>query len=566
MQDIFRRHIIDKIAGILSLEPDSLESALTLPPRPEMGEYAFGCFIPAKALKTNPKEIAERVAAEFGDDEFILEVKPVGPYANFYVRHDRYQQWMLGEIASRRDSFGHSEEGEGKTVVIDFSSPNIAKPLGVHHLRSTMIGHSLRNIFQTLGYKVVAVNHLGDWGTQFGHLMTAYLRYGGDKEPEGDSIAKLNELYVRFHAECEDKPELAEEGRKWFHKLEQGDPQAVELWERFRKVSLEEFERIYRILGVEFDSYAGESHYGPLIPDTLKMLEDKGLTKISEDALIVDLEEHSMPPYLLRKRDEATLYATREVAAALYRHRTYNFSLMLYVVGADQRLHFRQLFKVLELMGCDWAANCAHVDFGLMRFDKAKMSTRRGTGRRLEDLLEEAAARANEIIESKNPDLRDKENVARQVGIGAVVFADLKSKRVKDIDFKWEDALSFDGDSGPYLQYTQARFMSILRKYGKPVTGDVDFGRLTEDEELKLARMLARYPETLGLAASACEPAVISQYLLELAAMANAYYHKHRVIGEDADLAAARALLVDCVRQVIVNGLGILGVAVPDEM
>ena len=566
MEDIFARHIIARVAHILAVPEESLRVAAEAPPDPKMGEYALGLFVPAKALRRNPAELAIEVASKFGADELIREARAAGPYVNFSVQPPAYFRKGLAAIEDEGEAFGRSALGGRKTVIIEFSSPNIGKPLSVHHLRPTMIGNTLRNLYRALGYHVVAINHLGDWGTTFGQIMAAIERYGAADALKGAEVSALNELYVRFHNDAKQDVSLLDKGREWFRRLEQGDPPAREMWRRMRDISLAEFQRAYDLLGVSFDSYMGESAYTDMMPDTLRRLKDKGLAKISEGATIVDLEPYGMPPCLLLKSDGATIYATRDITAAEYRHRTYHFSLMLYVVGSDQRLHFRQIFKVLELMGCDWAKDCAHLDFGLMRMKGVKMATRAGTGILLEELVREAIRRVRALIEEKNPDLPDKETIAAQVGIGALVFAGLKSKRVKDVDFSWEEALSFEGETGPYLQYTHARLCSILRKYGKPVQRDVKFDRLSEPEELHVCRRLWNYGAIVRQAAESHEPSLLSSYLLDLASSINTYYHRHKVINEDADLAAARIFLVDGARQVIANGLALLGIAAPKEM
>ena len=573
MEDVFAKHIVTRVAQILSVPEDALRVAVDAPPDPAMGQYALGLFAAAKTLRRNPAELAAEVASKFNEDELVRRPRAAGPYVNFSVQPPAYFRKALGAIQDEGDSFGRSSLGAQKTVIIEFSSPNIGKPLLVHHLRPTMIGNALCNFYRALGYNVVAINHLGDWGTTFGQLMAAIERYNAADVLKGAEVSALNDLYVRFHDDAKNDPALLDKGREWFRRLEQGaglavarPSQAQQMWRRMCELSLAEYQRAYDLLGVKFDSYMGESAYTDMMPDSLRRLREKGLTKISEGATIVDLEPYGMPPCLLLKSDGTTIYATRDIAAAEYRAGAYRFSLMLYVVGAEQRLHFRQLFKVLELMGYDWAKNCVHLDFGLMRMKGVKMSTRRGTVILLEELVHEAIRRVRALIEQKNPALPDKEMIATQVGIGALIFWDLKSKRVKDIDFNWEEALSFEGETGPYLQYTHARLCSILRKYGKPVQREVKFERLSEPEDLQVCRKLWNYPALVRQAAESYEPSILSGYLLDLSASINSYYHKHKVIVEDADLAAARILLVDCARQAIANGLALLGIAAPKEM
>ncbi len=548
----------------------TVESLLTTPPDEAMGDYAFPCFALARAQKNNPAEAARELSAKVQPDEWIAGASPHGPYVNFSVRREAFIGWALTEAHRRKDEFGHSDLGKGQTVVVEFSSPNIAKHLGIHHVRTTMIGNALDRIYRALGYRVVGINFLGDWGTQFGLLMSAYKRWGAAETLRGDAVANLNALYVRFNEEAKKDPALRDEGRAWFKRLEDGEPEAVALWEQFRQVSLAAFEEVYRVLGVRFDEISGESKYDKLMPDTIRRLKEMGLAKLDQGALIVDLSADKMPPVLLRKSDGATLYDTRDIAAAEDRWNRHHFARMIYVVGGDQKLHFRQIFKVLGMMGYPWAKNCVHVDFGMVRMKGAegagKMSGRRGEVIMLKDVLREAIERARQAIEAKNPDLADKERVAAAVGIGAGVFNDLKRQRIKDVDFDWDAILSFEGETGPYVQYAHARLCSILRKYGQAPAERVNFSLLAEPEEFALAKAMAGLGPTVRRAAEACEPAMVSQYLLDLCTRFSSYYHKHKVLGDDPALTAARVLLVDGIRQTVANGLELLGMAAPVEM
>ena len=567
MDNPFIADIASRLATLTPLDADAIASALTMPPDETMGDYSLSCFALAKTLKKRPNDIAAELAVKITAGDFILEAKATGPYLNFFVRKDAFIAWTLETIRTQAERFGHSDEGNGRTVVVEFSSPNIAKHLGVHHIRSTMIGHALDRIHRALGCNVVAINFLGDWGTQFGILIAAYKKWGGEEVFEGDAVSNLTDLYVRFNQEAESHPSLRDEGRAWFKKLEDGNPEAVTLWKRFREVSLAAFEQVYRRLGVSFDVVSGESGYDKLMPDTIRRLEEKGLAKLDEGALIVDLKRHKMPAVLLRKSDGATLYDTRDIAAAEDRHQKYRFARMIYVVGGDQKLHFRQIFKVLEMMGHAWAKDCVHVDFGIIRLKGVgKMSTRRGEVIMLKDVLREAVQRVCRTIEEKNPGLADKDAIAEAVGIGAVVFNDLKRRRIKDVEFDWNAILSFEGETGPYVQYAHVRLCSILRKYGKPVSDTVDFSLLKEPEEFALAKALATFGSVIRHAADACEPSVVVQYLLDLCGRFSNYYHKHKVIGTDPQLTAARILLVDALRQTIANGLALVGISAPEEM
>jgi len=571
MQNPFAGEIVRQLAHLTSLKPALVEELLAVPPSAEMGDYAFPCFAAAKALKKNPAQIAAELAGKIETNDLVEQARAAGPYINFFIRRQAFITWALEKACQEKERFGQSDVGQGRTVVIEFSSPNIAKHLGFHNVRTTMIGNALAQIYRALGYDVVGINFLGDWGTQFGILIAAYRKWGGPETLEGDAVANLNKLYVRFNREAESDPSLRDEGRTWFKKLEDGDAEAMDLWKKFRQVSLAAYEEVYETLGVKFDVISGESEYDRLMPDTIARLEKMGLAKLDEGALIVDLSDEKMPPVLLRKSDGATLYDTRDVAAAEDRWNKYHFARMIYVVGGEQKLHFRQVFKVLEKMGYPWAGDCVHVDFGMIRVRSkegatAKMSTRRGKMIMLRDVLREAVDRVRQTIEEKNPDLADKDRVAKMVGVGAVIFNDLKRQRVKDVDFDWDAILSFEGDTGPYVQYAHVRLCGILRKYGRPVSADINFARLNEPEEFSLATALADFGPTIQRAADICEPSLISQYLLDLCRRFSNYYHKHQVVGDDAELAAARILLVDVLRQTIFNGLALLGLEAPEEM
>lgn len=564
--DYFVKSIASLLKEKTNLREDEIEKLIEIPPVQKMGDYAFPCYTLSKTLKKSPNIVAEELSKTLHPVSPIAEIRAVGPYVNFFVDKAIFSKIILKKVHEEQDLYGSVTIGNGKTVVIDYSSPNIAKHLAVHHLRSALIGNAICHIYKTLGYNCVGINHLGDWGTQFGQLIVAYKKWGDKSTCKVYTVTDLNNLYVKFHQEAEKNPALEDEAREWFKKLEAGDPEANELWQHFKDISLQEFQKIYDMLGMRFDAFIGESFYNTMVEDTVKRIKEKGLTKISEEALIVDLEPYHMPPCLLRKKDDATLYATRDIAAAEYRMKTYNFDKMVYVVGSEQKLHFKQVFKVLELMGCDWASRCVHVDFGLMKFKDGKMSTRRGKVILLEDLLIEAIERIRNIIEEKNPSLENKDAVAKEIGIGAVIFADLSTRRTKDVVFEWESVLNFEGETGPYVQYTHARLCSILRKYGKPVTADINYDLLKEDEAFALAKNLSQFPSTILKAAEFYEPSLISNYLIDVCGSLNRFYNTHRVLSDDEELTRSRILLVDSTRQIIRNGLGILGIHSPDRM
>ncbi len=545
----------DEVAGLLEVPPDS-----------KMGDYAMPCFVFAKQLKKSPKIISETLAGKFQPTEYIKDVVSQGPYLNFFVLPGKFIETVLNEVMQKGANFGKSETGKGKTVVIDYSSPNIAKHLAVHHMRSALIGNAIYNLHAALGYKCVGINHLGDWGTQFGKLIVAYKKWGEDEEHTPNDIATLNKLYVRFHKDEENAASMEDEAREWFKKLENGDEEAARLWKLFKDISMNEFEKIYKMLDLKFDYYTGESFYNDMLDDTVEKIKKTGLLELSDNAQVINLDKYDMPPCLLRKKDDASLYATRDICAAEYRKKEFNFTKMIYVVGSEQKLHFRQFFKALELMGNDWVKDCHHVDFGLVKFKDEKMSTRQGKVVLLEDLLNESIRRAGKIIEEKNPNLESKDEIADFVGIGAIIFSDLKNRRIKDVNFAWEDILNFDGETGPYVQYTRARLNSVIEKHGNKPNPNADFSLLKEDEEFILAKTLEQFPVAIKRAAESFEPSILINYLLDVCSAQNRYYNNHRIISDDAQLTEARIALINCSRQVIGNGLLIAGIKTPERM
>jgi arginyl-tRNA synthetase len=563
---IFLEEIVRMISGKVDLPADEIGKLIEVPPDQKLGDFAFPCFVLSKKLKKAPNQIAAELASQLKPTQLVLEIQQVGPYVNFKVNKSRQAEQVLSRVLSEGEGYGSSQEGKDKTIVMDFSSPNIAKPFGIGHLRTTVIGNSLYHIFTRLGHEVIRINHLGDWGTQFGKVILAYKLWGDEKEFEQDPISTLYELYVKFHQEAEKTPKLDEEARGWFKKLEDGDSEATELWRRFRETSIREFKRVYDMLGIKFDAYHGESFYNKYMEQTIAEIEAKGLARISRDALIVDLDEYDLPPCLLKKSDEATLYATRDIAAAIYRHDTYRFHKNLYVVGTAQSLHFRQVFKVLELMGYQWAKDCVHVDFGWIKLRQEMMSTRKGNIILLEDVLNKSIELAGRIIQEKNPELENKEQVSEEVGIGAVIFSDLSTRRNKDIDFDWDQALSFDGETGPYVQYTHARLCSLIRKYGMPISVKVDYEVLSTEEEGALIRLLEDFPRRIKSAAANYEPAGICSFLIDVCSTFNRFYQKQRIITEDRKSTAARMLLVKAAQVTIRSGLSLLGIEAPERM
>ncbi len=565
MNNLFVQEIVKLISEKTDLSSPAVEEFIEIPQDDRWGDYAFPCFGLAKKFKKGPDKIAQELASKMKAEKLFSEIKAVGGYINFFVDKVKLTELVLQQILGQGPNYGSDSKGQGQTVTIDYSSPNIAKPFGIGHLRSTVIGHSLKLLFEKLSYQVVGINHLGDWGTQFGKLLVAYKKWGQENSKEY-SVSQLYDLYIKFHQEAEKNPDLEEDARQEFQKLEKGNKESRQLWEKFRNISLDEFKRIYKILEIEFDAYAGESFYENMIEKTIAELEKKKLTQVSQDALVVNLDQDNLPPCLIKKKDEATLYATRDLSAAIYRYQTYNFYRNLYVVGNSQRLHFQQVFTVLKLMGYDWADNCIHVDFGWVKFEEEILSTRKGNIILLEDVLDKSRDLALKIMEEKNPELENKREVAGQVGIGAVIFAYLSRRRNKDFDFVWEEVLNFEGETGPYLQYTHARLCSLQRKYEKKIDAKVNFQLLKEKDEISLVKMAEDFPGIIKRAIESYEPAVLSSYLIKLASTFNTYYQNIRIITEDEETTQARMLLVQGLQVVLKEGLRLLGIKAPERM
>jgi arginyl-tRNA synthetase len=561
----------DRIRAALARASGVPEADLRLeqPRDPSLGDVAFPCFQLAKALKKAPPAIAADLAGKIAGDLAGITAVVTGPYVNFRIDRGDLARAVIGEIEARGLTYGHSKVGAGKTVVVDLSSPNIAKPMSVGHLRSTVIGAAVQRLHDALGYKTVGINHIGDWGAQFGKLVAAVERWGDSVDLEGDPIPSLLALYVRYHEEEEKDPSLDVAARAAFRELESGAEGKVRaIWRRLTELSLQEFDKIYRRLGVHFDAIRGEAFYEPYLASTIERIVAAGVTEVSQGALIVDLSsvDKNMPPCLLRKSDGTTLYATRDLAALFHRHEMYDFERCLYVVGADQRLHFRQLKAVLLRMSVPWEDRIQHVDFGMMRLPEGKMSTRKGRVVFLEDVLDRAVEEASRIIAEKNPRLAGAREIAEQVGVGAVVFNDLKRERIKDVEFDWDEILSFEGETGPYVQYTHARLASILRKAAEAGEGspDPDWSLLEDAGSVLLA--LGRFPDVVRSAAEHVEPSEVSSWLLSTSRDLNNWYAAHRVLGQEPSLTAARLGLVRASKAVIANGLRLLGVAAPEEM
>lgn len=561
----YKQKIANLLASQVEYDIEGLKKLIEIPPKAEMGDFAFPCFALSKVLRKAPNKIAEELKTNLNNEGFE-KIENLGPYINFFVDKKSFSKNTIEKVLSEGDNYGSSENGKGKTVCVEYSSPNIAKPFHVGHLFTTAIGNSLYKMFNNQGYNAVGINHLGDWGTQFGKLISAYHRWVDETALEKDPITELLRIYVKFHEEAEKDPSLEDEARAYFKALENGDKDATALWKRFRDLSLKEFERVYGILNVKFDSYAGEAFYNDKMGDIIQSLKDKNLLTKSNGAQVVMLEDYNMPPCIVLKGDGASIYATRDLAAAMYRKKTYDFYKSIYVVGTPQALHFKQVFKVLELAGNEWSKDCVHVGFGLVKFADRKLSTRKGEVVLLDDLLTEAIEKTKEVINEKNPDLKDKEEVAKKIGVGAVIFTYLKNSREKDIVFDWKEILSFEGETGPYVQYAYARAKSILRRAGD-IDEAPDYSKIDTKEEFELAKTLESFNKNINIALDKLEPSVVTRYVIDVAKAFNKFYNAHSVLNlEDKALKAARLKLVEASTVVIKNALALLGIDVVEEM
>lgn len=558
--------VVNYIASYIEeLDAAEIEKLLEIPPKPEMGDFAFPCFRLAKVFRKAPQMIAEELKGKMELADFLSSIENQGGYLNFYVNKEQFAKQIV-ESASK-ENFGCSTEGEGKTICIDYSSPNVAKNFHVGHLRTTIIGNSLYKIYSKLGYKVERINHLGDWGTQFGKLIVAYKNWGNKEEIERDGVAALMKIYVKFHEEADKDDSLNDEARAWFAKMEQGDEEALAIWQWFKDISLVEYKRTYKLLGMDFDSYNGESFYRDKTGAVVEELTEKNLLVESEGAYIVPLDDYNMAPCLIMKKDGSSIYATRDLAAALYRKKTYDFDKCIYVTGNEQKLHFAQFFKVLDLMGYEWAKDMVHVPYGLVSLEGGKLSTRSGNVIYAEDILRESIAKIREIIEEKNPNLPDKDQVAEIVGIGAIIFNDLYNQRIKDVIFNWEKILNFDGETGPYVQYTYARAASVLRKAGvEKVDEDIDYSVLTDEASMNLLKEISRYPAVVKDASEKLEPYIIARYAMAIAQAFNKFYHDCQINVEDEKVKKARLKAVVLTKYALKDSLSLLGISCPEQM
>lgn len=551
-------------AVLPDLSTEEIEAKIEAPKDSKMGDLAFPTFTLAKVLRKAPQQIAADLVEKM-DQSAFEKVVATGPYINFFLDKQSMTAETLKAVLAAGQSYGQNDDGHGRTITLDMSSPNIAKPMSMGHLRSTVIGNALANLAAKNGYQPVKINHLGDWGTQFGKLIYAYKTWGSEAEVKADPIATLLKYYVEFHDKAKEDPSLDDEGRAWFKKLEDGDPEAQKLWAWFREESLKEFTEIYDRLGITFDSFNGEAFYNDKMDKVVNMLEDKGLLQESQGAQIVDLSSinENLTPAMIKRTDGATLYMTRDLAAAIYRKDTYDFAKSLYVVGGEQREHFVQLKAVLSLLGLDWADDVEHISFGLITFNGKKMSTRKGDVVLLKDVLDDAHELALSQINDKNPGLANKDQVAEEVGAGAVVFHDLMNDRTNNFDFKLDEVVRFEGDTGPYVQYTNARAQSILRKANVAV--DENTIALDDPQTWDIVTALSNYPATVERAFANREPSVIAKYALTLARAFNKYYANSKILADDANL-NGRLALVKAVSTTLTNALAILGVQAPEEM
>lgn len=569
----------DEIAKLIAehvegLELSEIQDMVEVPQDAKMGDYAFPCFKLAKVLRKAPPLIAKGIAEGISGAPIFEKVEQVNAYVNMFISKEEFVKDTLEEVLAKGDDFGKSDIGGGKKVIVEYSSPNIAKPFHIGHIRSTVIGNSIYKLYDALGYDVVRINHLGDYGTQFGKMICAYRHWGNKEDVINEPIKTLLEYYTKFHVEVENHPELDDEAREIFTKLEHGEPEELELWQWFRDESLKEFTRVYDMLGITFDSYAGESFYSDKMPRFVQELKDKGIMEESQGANIVNLEEYGLGVALITKSDGSTLYITRDIAAANYRKETYDFYKNIYVVASQQNLHFQQWKKVLDLLGYKWEKDCIHVPFGLVSLEEGTMSTRHGRVVFLEDVLNKAVEKTREIIKEKNPNAAeaDIDEIAKTVGIGAVIFQELSNNRIKDYVFKWDKVLNFDGETGPYVQYTHARCASVLRKAGEDVVkkasavDSIDCKYLCSESAYELAKLLYKFPDVVADAGEKYEPSIVTRHIVDMAQGFNRFYHDEHILTDNEDEQVAKIALVMAAKNAIKNGLALLGMKAPERM
>ena len=565
----FKQEIAKEIAEVTNLDSKELENYIEIPPNSDLGDYAFPCFKLAKELRKAPPIIASEIKEKLEIDETLInKVEIVGGYINFYVNNTALINDVLDQYNTKKEQYGNTNIGEGKNVVIDYSSPNIAKPFHIGHLRSTVIGGALYNIYKFMGYNVIGINHLGDYGTQFGKLIEGYKRWGKEYNIEQSPIDELTKIYIRINNLCKEDESVLEECRNNFKKLEDGDEYCTEIWKKFRSLSLKEFQRVYDLLGSKFDSWNGEAFYSDKMQEVVEKLEKTGKLVESEGARIIELGEN-MAPCIIGKTNGSTTYATRDLAAILYRARTYDFDKALYVTSYEQILHFKQVFEVAKLLGLDekYINGLEHVPFGMVRLKEGKMSTREGNIIKLEDLLNEAISRALKVIEEKNPELENKDEVAKKVGLGAVIFNDLSNSRIKDEVFDWDTMLNFQGETGPYIQYIYVRTKSVLEKAGYMPEYRKEYGEILSDTaSATVIKTIANFSNTLEQVIEKNEPSILSRYLIDLSQSFSSFYNANKIIGEDKEKQDARLYLTYVVGNILKTGSSLLGIQMPDRM
>ena len=568
----YRQLIAEIIAPhVEGLEVSEIREMVEVPADSKMGDYAFPCFKLAKLLRKAPPLIAKSIAEQIEADEIFEKVESVNAYVNMFISREAFIDDVVKEVIAKGDAFGSSDVGAGRKVIVEYSSPNIAKPFHIGHIRSTVIGNSIYKIYDFLGYDAFRINHLGDYGTQFGKMICAYRHWGNKEDVINEPIKTLLSYYTKFHVEVETHPELDDEAREIFAKLEKGEPEEVELWQWFRDESLKEFTRVYKMLEIEFDSYNGESFYSDKMPRFVEELKEKGLLEESQGAQIVNLEKYGMSPALITKSDGSTLYITRDIAAAVYRKETYDFYKNLYIVASQQNLHFQQWIKILELMGYEWAKDCVHIPFGLVSLEEGTMSTRHGRVVFLEDVLNRAVDETRKIIKEKGVATDNIDETAKQVGIGAVIFQELSNNRIKDYVFSWDKVLDFNGETGPYVQYTYARAASLMRRadagaLAKAQAGDIDVTYIRSDAAYELVKLLEAFPAVVVEAAEKYEPSVVTRHIVDIAQSFNRFYHDEHIIVENIEEQAAKLALAQAAKNTIKNGLGLLGIQCPERM
>lgn len=549
----------------INLSYEEIYNLIEIPPQADMGDYSFPCFSLAKSLRKNPAIIASDLAQSLDIKEFE-KIENLNAYLNFFIDKSLYQNTVLNEILEEKEDYGKTDEGKGKTIVIDFSSVNIAKPFHIGHIRSTVQGDAIRNIYEFLGYKVIATNYLGDYGTQFGTMIAAYKLWADEDAINKDPINELLKLYVRYNTEASENPEMMDVARKEFKNLEDGDPEARRLWQWFKDISLREFERVYSLLDIRFSDYNGESYNSQFIPETLELLKEKNLLQESDGAQIVDLSPYDLTPAIIVKSNGSSSYITRDIGTAINRKREYDFTKNIYVVATQQNLHYQQLFKILELMGYDWYDDNKHVAFGMVSLKDQTLSTRRGQVVFLEDVLNKAIEKVKTIMENREADIEDIDETAKIVGIGAIKFQELYNNRIKDYVFDWDEVLNFDGETGPYVQYTYARAKSVLRKAGKEEFGPMEFKNLNSKEELALIKNLAEFKNVVSKACEKYEPSMLTRHITEIAKAFNKFYNSSQIMVEDEEIKNERLALTFASASVIKTALGLLGIKTVEKM